>query len=103
MILRPQWCILISFSVKAETFADCISAIHTVLFLFRKLGFQIDWNKVVDPTSKLIFRGIEIESVQLPGDKLAQVRQALSQFAARKHASKSIFNPLQGSLSFGQA
>ena len=76
------------FFIKAETFADCIFALNTLVFLLRKLGFQINWNKVVDPTKKLIFLGIEIDSVdmclRLPDDKLSQVRQELSRFAARK-------------------
>ena len=92
------------FFIKAETFADCIFALNTLVFLLRKLGFQINWNKVVDPTKKLIFLGIEIDSVdmclRLPDDKLSQVRQELSRFAARKRASKKQLQSLAGKLNF---
>ena len=92
------------FFIKAETFDDCISALNTLIFLLRKLGFQINWNKVVDPTTKLIFLGIEIDSIdmclRLPDDKLSQVRQELSQFAARKRASKKQLQSLAGKLNF---
>lgn len=92
------------FFIKAETFADCVYALNTLIFLLRKLGFQINWNKVVDPTTKLIFLGIEIDSVdmclRLPEDKLSQVRQELSLFAARKRASKKQLQSLAGKLNF---
>ena len=41
-----------NFFIKAETFADCISAISILVFSLRKLGFQFNWNKVVDPKTK---------------------------------------------------
>ena len=47
---------------------------------------------------------MDIDSVdmclRLPGDKLFQVRQELSQFAARKHASKKQLQSLAGKLNF---
>ena len=96
------------FFIKAETFDVCISALNTLIFLLRKLGFRINWNKVVDPTTKLIFLGIEIDSVEmclrLPDDKLSQVRQELALFSARKRASKKqLQSCVQGSLTFAQA
>ncbi|MEW8544217.1 MAG: hypothetical protein AB2693_11850, partial [Candidatus Thiodiazotropha sp.] len=59
-----------------------------LIALLRKLGFQINWKKVVDPSTKITFLGIEIDSIamclRLPDEKLSQVRQELSLFLNRK-------------------
>lgn len=92
------------FFNTAETFADCVQALNTLISLLRKLGFQINWNKVVDPTTKLTFLGIEIDSIamclRLPEEKLLQVRHELSLFQARKRASKKQLQSLAGKLNF---
>lgn len=92
------------FFITAETFADCVQALNTLISLLRKLGFQINWNKVVDPTTKLTFLGIEIDSIamclRLPEEKLLQVRHELSLFQARKRASKKQLQSLAGKLNF---
>ena len=45
----------------------------------RKLGFSINWKKVVDPSQVLVFLGIEIDTVKLelrlPKDKLMQLKE----------------------------
>ena len=68
--------------IKADTFEACVSALNMLIALLRKLGFNINWNKVVDPTTKLTFLGIEIDSVEmclrLPEEKLIQIRQVLA-------------------------
>ena len=62
------------FSIKADTMQDCIMALDILIKLLRKLGFQINWNKVIDPTIKIAFLGIEIDSVEMcfrpPDEKL---------------------------------
>ena len=75
-----------------------------LLHFFGKLGFNINWNKVVDPTTKLTFLGIEIDSVEmclrLPEEKLIQIRQELANFQHRKRASKKQLQSLAGKLNF---
>ncbi|MES9970252.1 MAG: reverse transcriptase domain-containing protein [Candidatus Thiodiazotropha sp.] len=92
------------FFIKADNFQDCAAALQMLIQLLRKLGFHINWNKVIDPTTKIIFLGIEIDSVnmclRLPEDKLQQVRKELSLFQMRKRASKKQLQSLAGKLNF---
>ena len=92
------------FFIKADTLANCAAALDTTIKLLRKLGFQINWNKVIDPCTKLTFLGIEIDSIEmclrLPNDKLVKVRQELALFQKRKRVSKKQLQSLAGKLNF---
>ena len=92
------------FFIKADTLDACVSALNMLIALLWKLGFNINWNKVVDPTTKLTFLGIEIDSVEmclrLPEEKLIQIRQELAIFQHRKRASKKQLQSLAGKLNF---
>ena len=75
--------LLISNSKEA-----CAEALSVLISLLRKLGFSIRWGKVVDPTQKITFLGVELDSVQmsmkLPHDKLCIHRHELQGFLGRK-------------------
>ena len=90
------------FFIKANTFEDCLAAMNVIIALLRKLGFHINWNKVIDPSTKITFLGIEIDSIamclRLPDDKLIQVRHELSLFQLRRRASKKQLQSLAGKL-----
>ena len=92
------------FFIKADTFEDCLAALNLLISLLRKLGFNINWKKVVDPTTRITFLGIEVDSIamclRLPDEKLVQVRQELSRFLLRKRASKKQLQSLAGKLNF---
>ena len=92
------------FFIKANTFDKCLEALNVVISLLRKLGFHINWKKVTDPCTKIIFLGIEIDSLnmclRLPDDKLYQIRKGLSLFLTRKRASKKQLQSLAGKLNF---
>ena len=92
------------FCIKGETFEECLNALNIIVRLLRKLGFHINWNKVVDPCTKITFLGIEIDSLEmclrLPDEKLHQVRQELACFQGRKRASKKQLQSLAGQLNF---
>ena len=92
------------FFIKADSLADCAAALYTTIKLLRKLGFQINWNKVVDPCTKLIFLGIEIDAsemcLRLPDCKRVKVREELSLFQKRKRASKKQVQSFAGKLNF---
>ena len=49
------------FLIIAESKEACSVAFTTLLGLLRKLGFSIHWGKVVDPTQKITFLGIELK------------------------------------------
>ncbi|MEW8547701.1 MAG: reverse transcriptase domain-containing protein [Candidatus Thiodiazotropha sp.] len=102
--LRATVVYLDDFFIKADSFEDCLLALNTLISLLRKLGFQINWNKVVDPTTRITFLGIEIDSMEmclrLPDEKLHQVRDELLHFQTRKRASKKQLQSLAGKLNF---
>lgn len=92
------------FFIKADSFEGCAQALQVLISLLRKLGFSINWNKVIDPTTKITFLGIEIDSddmcLRLPEEKLLQVREELSKFQGRKRATKKQLQSLAGKLNF---
>ena len=53
------------FFIKGETFEECLNALNITVRLLRKLGFHINWNKVIDPCTKITFLGIEIDSLEM--------------------------------------
>ena len=90
------------FFIMADTFEQCLSALNLTITLLCKLGFQINWNKVIDPCTKITFLGIEIDSeamcLKLPDEKLVQVCQELDLFLKRKRASRKQLQSLAGKL-----
>ncbi|XP_033730239.1 uncharacterized protein LOC117319560, partial [Pecten maximus] len=82
----------------------CLRTLNVLVTLLRKLGFFINWQKVVDPTTTLNFLGIEICSTQmqlrLPDDKLRAVKEELSKFRQRKRATKAQLQSLVGKLNW---
>ena len=53
------------FLICEKTKNRCALAIRFLISLLRKLGFSINWKKVVDPSQVLVFLGIEIDTVKL--------------------------------------
>ena len=92
------------FFIKADSFEDCVDALNLVISVLRKLGFHINWQKVTDPSTRIIFLGIEIDSsnmcLRLPDDKLHQALDELRSFRSRKRASKQQLQSLAGKLNF---
>ncbi|MES9882075.1 MAG: reverse transcriptase domain-containing protein [Sedimenticola sp.] len=92
------------FLIVSESFKQCAEALQCLIRLLRRLGFAIHWGKVVDPTAKIVFLGIELDSVEmalrLPDEKLGQLTSELRMFLSRKRASKRQFQSLAGRLSW---
>ena len=92
------------FLIISDSKETCAQALSTLIALLRKLGFAIHWGKVVDPTQKIVFLGIELDScnmtLRLPHDKLDVLRQELQSFLSRKRASKHQLQSLAGRLSW---
>ena len=42
-----------------------MDALNLVISLLRKLGFHINWKKVTDPGTKIVFLGVKIDSVNM--------------------------------------
>ena len=95
------------FLIVSESKEACSEALTTLIKLLRKLGFSIHWGKVVDPTQKITFLGIELDSIdmslRLPKDKLCKLREELQGFLGRKRATKRQLQSLAGRLSWAAA
>lgn len=95
------------FLVIAPTRSQCQQAQTTLIYLLRKLGFQISWSKVIDPTQQIVFLGIELDTVsmclRLSEDKLLQIQEELVAFSKRRRASKRQLMSLTGKLNWAAA
>ena len=92
------------FLIIADSKEKCAAALNCLIQLLRKLGFAIHWGKVVDPTTRITFLGIELDSVSmslsLPTNKLDTFKQELKEFLQRKRASKRQLQAIAGRLSW---
>ena len=70
-----------TFFIISPSRAECQHTQMVLITLLRKLGFQISWSKVVDPTQSITFLGIELDTVnmcsRIPTKKLEEIRQKL--------------------------
>ena len=92
------------FLIIAPSFEECKQAMDELIFLLRKLGFQINWSKVLDPSTKVVFLGINIDSIngslELPEEKVSDLKCCLSKFIGRRRASKLQLQTLAGKLNW---
>ena len=95
------------FLIIERTKERCQLALDTLLQLLRQLGFAISYNKVVTPTRKLCFLGIDIctESLtlSLPKNKVDKFMDMLCAFRSRKRASLRQLQQLAGRLNWASA
>ena len=91
------------FLIIAPSLDECQAALDILLRLLRKLGFQINWQKVVDPTQSLVFLGIQLDTIEMtmciPYSKLVQIK-GLALFSTRRRASKRQLQSLIGLLNW---
>ena len=92
------------FLVIGKTKDECQQAFSALLHLLRNLGFQISWHKVIGPTQKLVFLGVELDTLRcemaLPPGKLAELHQVASRFLTKRRASKKQLQQLAGKLNW---
>jgi hypothetical protein len=92
------------FFLAAETKAECQRMLQALIRLLRELGFNISWHKVVGPTQRITFLGVDIDTsdrtLSLGDNKVQQLQQKLQSFANRKRASKRQLQSLCGSLNW---
>lgn len=92
------------FLIIGKTQAECQEAFSVLLKLLQDLGFQISWHKVIGPTQKLVFLGVELDTYRcemaLPPAKLAELHQVVSTFLTRRRASKKQLQQLAGKLNW---
>ena len=80
------------FLIIADTKVECQQPYEALIKLLGELGFQINWDKAVVPCQRLIFLGIEIDTVRrqltLPECKLCELRLLLSETTAKQSITK---------------
>ena len=52
------------FLVIGDSYLDCLIAYQTLMCLLRSLGFSINYKKLVDPCTKVVFLGIELNTIE---------------------------------------
>jgi hypothetical protein len=92
------------FAVVGSSYDECYNVWRTLMSLLRELGFKINYNKLVPPTTCLVFLGIQIDTIRcelsLPEDKLSSIRTLVADFQARKRLTKQQLQSLTGKLNF---
>ena len=95
------------FYCAGSTAEECEEACVTLIRLLRRLGFHINWSKVVDRTKHLVFLGVHIDTEQgtlwLDPAKVAELRTLTAEFLGRKRASRKQLETLAGKLSWASA
>ena len=84
--------------------AECLKAQIRLMAILRELGFAINYNKVIMPTTRLTFLGVEIDTeaftLGLPANKVSELQEELRHMATRHSASKTMLQSLAGRLSW---
>lgn len=92
------------FLLVAENYETCRQGQNTLIALLRELGLSIAWSKVEGPCQKLVFLGIEIDSVNmtigLPKTKVSKLLRVLQVFRIKKRASCKQLQRLAGQLNW---
>uniref|UniRef100_A0A1I8I7K6 CUB domain-containing protein n=2 Tax=Macrostomum lignano TaxID=282301 RepID=A0A1I8I7K6_9PLAT len=92
------------FAIAASSKDDCQLALDTLLNLLRKLGFSINWSKVVAPCTRLVYLGVLIDTVsgllELPKDKLDATKSQLQSALSRKRITKRQLQSLCGRINW---
>ena len=82
----------------------CQAALCSMLSLCDKLGVPLAHEKIVGPTTSLVFLGILLDSTvmetRLPEDKLVQLTSELQVWSSKKSCSKKELERLLGLLNF---
>ena len=92
------------FLIVGENKEVCQLAFDTLITLLQHLGSEISWRKVIRPTQKLVFLGIEIDTsactIALPQEKLFLLKEFLIDFSSKCRASKHQLQKLEGKLNW---
>ena len=92
------------FLICEQTKEQCNKALNTLIHLLRDLGFAISYSKVIMPTQKLCFLGVNICSVtftlELPEEKVNAFKDLLSSFGQRRRATLKQLQQLAGKLNW---
>ena len=92
------------FLLVGHTFHDCLQGMNCLLQTLRVLGFSINYNKVIGPTHRLTFLGVQIDTrdytLSLSEEKLAQLRDEAILTSSLKNISKRQLQSIVGKLNW---
>ena len=92
------------FLIIGSTKEECQRGLVTLINLLHYLGFNVSWRKVVSPTQRITFLGMELDSstmsLRLPEDKLNRLIDLANTFSHKASASKRQLQSLAGSFNF---
>ena len=92
------------FLVQGVTYEECLNSWITLINLLLYLGFELNYAKLVAPTTDLTFLGVRINSLTmelaLPPPKLNEIRCLVATFLNKRHATRRQLQSLAGKLNF---
>ena len=87
-----------------SSYEECQRTMLALMRVLRELGFSINYNKVVGPAQKLVFLGIQIDTVNmtlsLPDPKITDLKVCLNKIFASDKVSKKKLQSLVGKLNW---
>ena len=92
------------FLIIGETYEECLNAWLDLINLLLRLGFEINFQKLVAPTKCLVFLGLQLDTdrceISLPWEKLCDIMHVLDGFLHRSRATKRQLQSIAGKLNF---
>ena len=92
------------FLIVEKTHEECQKTLLQLIRLLRKLGFAINYNKVIGPSQHITFLGIDIDSIamttEIPQVKIIELHDILKKTLAKEKLSKKYLQSLAGKLNF---
>ncbi|KAL9955063.1 hypothetical protein ACROYT_G042667 [Oculina patagonica] len=92
------------FLIIGDTREQCQLAYDTLFQLLLDLGFSISDHKLVTPTQRLTFLGVQLDTtactMTLPDDKLAELLEQVIEFQNKQRATKKQLQRLAGKLNW---
>lgn len=98
-------CYLDDYLVISQCKDHCQKGYELLCDTLKKVGFDINMKKVEPPSQKMVFLGIEIDSVNcclsLPVQKLCELKDELTKWKSKCKATKHELQQLIGKLNWG--
>ena len=92
------------FLIIGSTKEECQRGLVTLINLLHFLGFNVSWCRVVSPTQRITFLGIELDSstmsLGLPEDKINRLIDLVNTSSHKASTSKRQLQSLAESLNF---
>lgn len=92
------------FLVIHETYQGCLDGLNELMRLVRCLGFAINYNKILMPSKRVTFLGVDLDSesmtLELPKGKIDELYDLLVQTSTLRRITKRELQSLAGKLNF---